>query len=162
MTIIKEKTLRDFAVENKINTVEELLKVIEGRKIRTSNINRSGHSYPKKFKIGAIHPNYVLQDPKIANKAIQILIAGQPQYHNSTIYLQELLLDSISVEDLKKEAEKYSTVKATIEKQIQLCEEFGLEEIDEEILKVVSALELTKDEDNKLLKAKKILEIINT
>lgn len=159
---MKEKTLRDFVIENKINTVEELLNVIKDRKIRTSNVNRSGHTYPKKFKISQIHPTHLLADPKIANRILQIRMEGQSGFNPSNIYIDELILDSISLSELEEQSEKYNILKNNIDNQIKLCKEFGLEEIDEEILKVVSALELTKDEDNKLLKAKKILEIINT
>ncbi len=161
-TIIKHKTLFDLAQEKKCTTIGDLAKYIIGKQVKTIGVNRSGHNYPKTFKVKGINPNYYQYTTNSKNTNILFMINDSITWNNHVIYLNELCLDSISITDLENNRKSLLDQAAGIEQDITICKELGLTEYDERLIRTVKAIDTlkTNKSKDKTSIAKKFIKII--
>jgi hypothetical protein len=160
---IKSKTIYDLASEKGFTRISDLDKFLKGKMLRTNGVNRSGHGYPKTFKVTSINPaynNYTIT----ANQGIQFCINGLSTFYGTTIYLTEIELDSVGIDTLEKEIQLTSNSVKELTRQLQVCKELGITEYDEKLIKTIVAIETiksTKTKD-KVKEAQSLIEILES
>lgn len=168
----KLTVLQYLTKRNKL-TKDDIIKLLAGRTVETvrSTIRSSGHNYPPKFKIA----NAVDLAGKIANLSSNGTITTSTTLTNaavdsngilmgrSTIYLHEILTPTYSIDDLKTDLEVLEGKKKELKSKIDLLEELGLEEYDDKIIKICSAVSVINPKltaEEKLKFAQAITEVV--
>lgn len=166
--MIKVKSLYDIAIEKKITNTFELLKLIQGKRLRTIESNhKSGHNYSKEFVMPTESNGGWANGNLIANP--NTVLSGVEQGKGS-IYLSELALAVSTKKELEEElaqiTDDYNKTRNILEQKIEILEELGLEEYDEKIIKIVQVMDNFEPKKgsklNKLEHAKLLAEALES
>ena len=164
MTLIKEKSLYDIAIEKNFKTLGELYTFIKGKTLRTIKPtvgSASGHNYPAKFECKG--SNYTINTNIAHNVMIAYLLDGTSK--GSGIYMTELALYNSTLVDLQNELEhkkeQYQKEITGLEEQVNMMKELGIEEYDEKLIKAVVFLDkfTTVKKSERLDAAKELLNL---
>ena len=162
--IVKSKTVLDFAISKGCKTMIDISKFVIGKSFKTNGVNRSGHNYPIKFKIYGISSKY-LTYPVNPNGAVMFSINPDAMtMHTTSLYLNEICFDSKTVDDMKLEISNIESEKKILEEELSICQELGIIEYDELLVKAVRAIDNIKKSKSKdrLKEAKLLLETIQS
>lgn len=160
--IIQERTLYDICKSKGYVKIGDLEELLIGKRLRTTKgMNISGHNYPAKFKVKSIHPDYY-KSVIALKSSILFQIEGANSYQTTGIYLTELVLDTITVQEMKEAIASLVDKQLEIQKDISICEELGIEEYDETLFKTIKAIDKIKSSknENKIEEAKELIELL--
>lgn len=160
-------TVLDYLVKNNKLNSESIFKLLEGRKVKIciSKIQSSGHNYPSEFIVtrnlqGRLSSGSITTSSILSNIAVN---SNGDYLGKGAIYLHEILVPLNTIEDLKLDLEKINSQKSEIEGKIKLLEELGLEEYDDKIIKICSAVNVINPKltaEEKLKFAQAIAEVM--
>jgi SMC interacting uncharacterized protein involved in chromosome segregation len=151
----KVETVYDYLLKNKIISLDEIVKVINGKTFRTtqSKVSASGHNYPKKFKVGDNLTGRIAGEASLSIRSGLNNAAVNSEgvfTSRNTIYFHELVFDSISKENIQAQLDTlikdFNTEKEDLESKLQLMDALGISEISDQIVEIATIL---KDYDIK-------------